>query len=160
VVAEVTGSRLNKCMVCSNGDGGEVGALWYHDAVGEREGWRSASGSEWGRDASRKGEHLELLLNLSITPASTKSLLRWWSIISLPETRTGVHERLDKFIGDLHCSYAYMLTRLLLIGRHLEDGLSLVDLLSRHWKTTDRSICQVSTGVQRFPRLISRQVNR
>jgi hypothetical protein len=87
-----------------------MGALWYHDAVGEREGWRSASGSEWGRDASRKGEHIELLLNLPITPASTKSLWRWWSIFSLPETRTGVHEGLDKFIGDLHRSYTYMLT--------------------------------------------------
>jgi hypothetical protein len=97
-------------MVCSNRAGGEMGALWYHDVVGEREGWRSASGSEWGRDASRKGEHIELLLNLPITPASTKSLWRWWSIFSLPETRTGVYEGLDKFIGDLHRSYTYMLT--------------------------------------------------
>ena len=92
VAAEVTGSRLNGFMVCSNRAGGVMGALGYYDAVGEREGWRSASAASGGGQTSPKGGVLPGLVHPRL-PASIKSLLRWWSMISLSGTRTAVGKK-------------------------------------------------------------------
>ena len=79
-------------------------------------------------------------------------------MVSLPETRVGVCEELDRCIDNLYRLHTCMLTDLY-SSVDARDGLSLVGLRSRHWMTAIHVKCQAESDLGRYLRLVFRRDN-